>query len=143
MGYSMGGINWDDTSLGRRLGGHVKAVFTIITFIFIACVTFTVTSFKEIPLWALTPAKTKSARSETDHLQDGAINYGTLDEAEYNPTEPNHNPVSLCACKCTFWAFISQLYVSLISSNEFFSISVNKKINSQIYCKCSIAQNIN
>ncbi|XP_037828373.1 proton-associated sugar transporter A [Lucilia sericata] len=93
MGYSMGGINWDDTSLGRRLGGHVKAVFTIITFIFIACVTFTVTSFKEIPLWALAPSKTsKSARTETDHLQDGAINYGTLENTEYNASELNENP---------------------------------------------------
>lgn len=95
MGYSMGGINWDDTSLGRRLGGHVKAVFTIITFIFIACVSFTVTSFKEIPLWALTPSKAnKSARTETDPLQDGAINYGTLDDAEYNSCELSQNPVS-------------------------------------------------
>lgn len=32
------------------LGGHVRAVFTLITYIFIICVTYTVTSFKEIPL---------------------------------------------------------------------------------------------
>lgn len=92
MGYSMGGINWDATTIGRRLGGHVKAVFTIITFIFIACVSFTVTSFKEIPLWALAPSKSKSMRAETDHLQEGAINYGALDNTENSGTEQNENP---------------------------------------------------
>lgn len=35
------------------LGGHVRAVFTIVTFIFIFCVLATVTSFREIPLWIL------------------------------------------------------------------------------------------
>lgn len=50
MGYSLGGINWDVTSIGILLGGHVRAVFTLITFIFILCVLCTVTSFKEIPL---------------------------------------------------------------------------------------------
>lgn len=96
MGYSMGGINWDDTSIGRRLGGHVKAVFTIITFIFIACVSFTVTSFKEIPLWVLTSLKaSKGMQAESDHLQDGVINYGTLENAEHNTTELNDNSVSV------------------------------------------------
>lgn len=83
MGYSMGGINWDATEIGRRLGGHVKAVFTLITFIFIACVATTITSFKEIPLWALV-SKTYGGKlepSETDLLDEnqGAC-YGTLDE---------------------------------------------------------------
>jgi hypothetical protein len=38
---------------GAFLGGHVRAVFTLITFIFIICVALTVTSFKEIPLHLL------------------------------------------------------------------------------------------
>lgn len=87
MGYSMGGINWDATSIGRKLGGHVKAVFTIITFIFIGCVSFTVTSFKEIPLWALVAPKT-SGRGESDALGPGenAVSYGTLnDEESHDP----------------------------------------------------------
>ncbi|XP_041674419.1 proton-associated sugar transporter A-like [Drosophila eugracilis] len=53
FGYSMGGLNWDETEIGRRLGGHVKAVFSIITIIFVTCVTLTLTSFSEIPLWVL------------------------------------------------------------------------------------------
>jgi hypothetical protein len=38
---------------GAILGGHVRAVFTLITFIFTICVAITVTSFKEIPLHLL------------------------------------------------------------------------------------------
>uniref|UniRef100_A0A1B0CZJ7 Proton-associated sugar transporter A n=1 Tax=Phlebotomus papatasi TaxID=29031 RepID=A0A1B0CZJ7_PHLPP len=50
FGYSLGGINWDETTIGILLGGHVKAVFSLITIIFVVCVSFTVTSFNEIPL---------------------------------------------------------------------------------------------
>ncbi|XP_024883169.1 proton-associated sugar transporter A [Temnothorax curvispinosus] len=53
MGYGLGGINWDATSLGIMLGGHVHATFTLITIIFIVCVICTITSFKEIPLQLL------------------------------------------------------------------------------------------
>ena len=41
------------------LGGHVRAVFTLVTFIFIACVIVTLYSFSEIPLDVL---------SNTSHL---------------------------------------------------------------------------
>lgn len=50
MGYSLGGINWEELSLGIWLGGHVHAVFTIVTIIFIVCIAVTMNSFKEIPL---------------------------------------------------------------------------------------------
>jgi solute carrier family 45 protein 1/2/4 len=50
VGYSLGGINWDATRIGVALGGHVRAVFTLITFIFVFCVSATITSFREIPL---------------------------------------------------------------------------------------------
>lgn len=53
MGYGLGGINWDATSLGVMLGGHVQVTFTLITIIFIICVICTITSFKEIPLEVL------------------------------------------------------------------------------------------
>ncbi|XP_073848524.1 loss of visual transmission [Musca autumnalis] len=90
MGYSMGGINWDETAIGRRLGGHVKAVFTIITFIFITCVSLTITSFKEIPLWALVPAKTSnSMKNENDRLGDGSVSYGALDDTQTAVNEQN------------------------------------------------------
>ncbi|KAJ8914992.1 hypothetical protein NQ315_002516 [Exocentrus adspersus] len=53
FGYALGGINWDVTTIGNILGGHVRAVFTLITILFIACVTYTITSFKEIPLYVM------------------------------------------------------------------------------------------
>lgn len=53
FGYALGGINWDATTIGLMLGGHVHAVFTLITVIFVICVLYTVTSFKEIPLYLL------------------------------------------------------------------------------------------
>ncbi|XP_011140951.1 proton-associated sugar transporter A [Harpegnathos saltator] len=53
MGYGLGGINWDATSLGVMLGGHLHATFTLITIIFVICVFCTITSFKEIPLEVL------------------------------------------------------------------------------------------
>ncbi|XP_032688047.1 proton-associated sugar transporter A [Odontomachus brunneus] len=53
MGYGLGGINWDATSLGIMLGGHLHATFTLITIIFVICVFCTITSFKEIPLEVL------------------------------------------------------------------------------------------
>ncbi len=40
----------DDFHAGVMLGGHVRAVFTLVTFIFIACVIVTLYSFSEIPL---------------------------------------------------------------------------------------------
>ncbi|XP_026674802.1 proton-associated sugar transporter A isoform X2 [Ceratina calcarata] len=50
MGYGLGGINWDATAIGVALGGHLHATFTLITIIFVVCVSCTLTSFKEIPL---------------------------------------------------------------------------------------------
>lgn len=53
MGYGLGGINWDATSLGVVLGGHLHVTFTLVTIIFVVCVLCTITSFKEIPLEVL------------------------------------------------------------------------------------------
>ena len=50
VGYLMGGIDWEATSFGSALGGHVRVVFTLVLFLYIISVTLTVTSFKEIPL---------------------------------------------------------------------------------------------
>lgn len=57
------------------LGGHVRAVFTLVTVIFIVCVTATVTSFREIPLWRL-------EATNAEHQQYTAINgdHRQLDE---------------------------------------------------------------
>ena len=81
MGYAMGAIDWGWLGnylikfihrnqileikqynkknilihgIGTLLGGHVRAVFTLVLFIFIFCVSITLTSFNEIPLDVLT-----------------------------------------------------------------------------------------
>ncbi|XP_076681170.1 loss of visual transmission isoform X2 [Andrena cerasifolii] len=66
MGYGLGGINWDATTIGVMLGGHLHATFTLITIIFIICVFCTITSFKEIPLELL-------ERDEYQQLQERKV----------------------------------------------------------------------
>lgn len=55
----------------------MKAVFFIITFIFIACVTFTITSFTEIPLWVLATPKFKKPEEKT-LCEISSTNYGSI-----------------------------------------------------------------
>lgn len=54
------------------LGGHVRAVFTLVTFIFIFCVTVTITSFREIPLWQLESQPQKLPNFLNDDVEDVA-----------------------------------------------------------------------
>ncbi|XP_063532803.1 proton-associated sugar transporter A [Cydia strobilella] len=70
MGYALGGINWDETRLGELFGGHVRAVFSLITVIFVVCVTATVTSFKEIPLGELQEQEEFRKLAETERVQE-------------------------------------------------------------------------
>lgn len=99
MGYALGGINWDVTFLGNTrlqfvktlkvtklagelLGGHVRAVFTLITVIFVVCVSYTVTSFKEMPLALL----------EMGKMSDGGVSNQSFSEEENigGPSEKNY-----------------------------------------------------
>lgn len=133
MGYSLGGIDWDHTSLGILqilqtiqclrtqentriffsktagilLGGHVRAVFTFVTVIFIACVSVTITSFAEVPLWKLEsqPPKPHDFLNDDEENANRLVNdqptasadgadtmakttsYGTLSNAKEIPIE--------------------------------------------------------
>lgn len=75
------------------LGGHVRAVFTLITFIFIICITYTLTSFKEVPLGLLESDGiyhfedlVKPKDTEQDETENIAIptesNYGSVNQEE-------------------------------------------------------------
>ncbi|KFB41796.1 AGAP000137-PA-like protein [Anopheles sinensis] len=96
MGYSLGGIDWDSTSLGVVFGGHVRAVFSLITVIFVVCVLCTVTSFSEIPLWILeeeierqeppTPADPDRTGEGKSPDQDSALQ-GRPEPASYGSVE--------------------------------------------------------
>ncbi|CAH0394918.1 unnamed protein product [Bemisia tabaci] len=101
LGYALGGINWDTTYIGVILGGHVKAVFTLISYIFVACVTMTITSFREMPLdlvenkgFILQPRSPEIETAEEGQLRQGEEKtYGTLSPVEQptQPEEPNQN----------------------------------------------------
>ncbi|XP_033333089.2 loss of visual transmission isoform X1 [Megalopta genalis] len=93
MGYGLGGINWDATTIGVMLGGHLHATFTLITIIFIICVFCTITSFKEIPLELLEREEYQQLQEQKmageDRQDEGkehdritteeSVSYGTLD----------------------------------------------------------------
>ncbi|KAL1513016.1 hypothetical protein ABEB36_002502 [Hypothenemus hampei] len=89
MGYALGGINWDITFLGKLFGGHVRAVFSLITIIFVICVSYTVTSFTEMPLRLL------CTRGNLDLSPEGGIsnksfesdNIDTNQEKNYGSVE--------------------------------------------------------
>uniref|UniRef100_A0A182PV64 Major facilitator superfamily associated domain-containing protein n=1 Tax=Anopheles epiroticus TaxID=199890 RepID=A0A182PV64_9DIPT len=83
MGYSLGGIDWDNTSLGIVLGGHVRAVFSLITVIFIVCVLCTVTSFSEIPLWIL---EEELERQDPPAVEGRTNRAGSEEPATYGAT---------------------------------------------------------
>ncbi|KAL5010419.1 hypothetical protein ScPMuIL_012724 [Solemya velum] len=50
VGYAMGGVDWNATTFGAALGGHVRVVFTMVFIVYVLCVISTLTSFKEVPL---------------------------------------------------------------------------------------------
>lgn len=100
MGYSLGGIDWDNTVIGQAFGGHVRAVFSLITIIFILCVFFTITSFNEIPLWILdeelhrqipsSTCKITKALSEQDVVEKAEVaSYGTVEEDKIHHPQNN------------------------------------------------------
>lgn len=51
------------------MGGHVRAVFTLVTFLFIGCVTYTVSSFKEMPLKLLQSNQTRILITAADEVK--------------------------------------------------------------------------
>ncbi|XP_053408855.1 proton-associated sugar transporter A-like [Mercenaria mercenaria] len=119
FGYLMGGIDWESTSFGTALGGHVRVVFTGVLILFVVFVFLTMTSFKEIPLKDLGVTKEQLQRkvktvkkakykkfvnessddetecSESEHVKERNVSYGTLDNKETtenitnNGVEPN------------------------------------------------------
>ncbi|XP_059153835.1 proton-associated sugar transporter A-like [Physella acuta] len=64
VGYIMGGIDWNATSFGEALGGHIRVVFSIVLIAFIAFVISTLTSFREIPLSELNIKQNETQRSK-------------------------------------------------------------------------------
>ncbi|XP_055615675.1 proton-associated sugar transporter A [Toxorhynchites rutilus septentrionalis] len=92
MGYSLGGIDWDETAIGKAFGGHVRAVFSLITIIFIICVLCTITSFNEIPLWILEQEIEKQdppLLNEHEKLSSERNSFDKIEMASYGAVEEN------------------------------------------------------
>ncbi|XP_043193395.1 proton-associated sugar transporter A-like isoform X1 [Amphibalanus amphitrite] len=81
LGYVMGGINWDATFIGEVFGGHVRAVFTLVLFIFLACLMTTMCSFPEIPLDLIHSQLPPDGKSGTD--QEVMMTVSTSDAAAH------------------------------------------------------------
>lgn len=62
------------------LGGHVRAVFTLVTVIFIVCVTVTIGSFPEIPLWKLEATQASVGPEPAVEVDDNGPNDKTKTE---------------------------------------------------------------
>ncbi|EEB20225.1 sucrose transport protein, putative [Pediculus humanus corporis] len=101
FGYALGGVNWDVTAIGKYLGGHIRTVFTFITFLFIICISCTVTSFKEIPLNFLQEQKKKHLKKLAEvKTQEGlkisdveVLTYGTIKDSYLDVEESRgHGP---------------------------------------------------
>lgn len=127
MGYSMGGMNWDATKIGLMLGGHVRAVFTLITIIFIICVACTLTSFKEIPLTLLNESIELKKSSEASNLQknvNGTLpSYGTaVDETslqstdlEGPPSQTSSTPTEISTPQTSIFTYLKSIICMPIS----------------------------
>lgn len=89
---------------GTLLGGHVRTVFTIVTVIFIACVSVTISSFAEVPLWKLESQPPKAhdflnedeedvKRPENDQAKTGEL-LPNADEADLVPKTTSYGTLS-------------------------------------------------
>lgn len=74
---------------GILLGGHVRAVFAFVTIIFIVCVSVTINSFAEVPLWKLEAQPPKPPDflndDEDEHIKDDAGETLNTNEADQMP----------------------------------------------------------
>lgn len=79
---------------GVMLGGHVRAVFTLVTFIFIGCVAVTLNSFREIPLWRLQSASENIIlNDEGDDVKATSNEQSALNE-KLQPSDPINRTAS-------------------------------------------------
>lgn len=116
---------------GILLGGHVRAVFTLITIIFVVCVLYTVTSFKEMPLHVLEIRSTFEPPETISHSEsafcnsDRELNYGSINTA-----------VSILYCYHFKWIVKVATPIALclffqIKDNDQYSIDENETDNGE------------
>lgn len=76
------------------LGGHVHAVFTLVTIIFIVCVSVTLNSFREMPLWKLEGQPTRppdiSVEEDEEAQENAAEAVEPTASDRLQPNTPNN-----------------------------------------------------
>lgn len=75
------------------LGGHVRAVFTLVTFIFIGCVAVTLDSFREIPLWRLESVSQSAALND----ENADVKVESTEQSALNDSLQPHDPINRTA----------------------------------------------
>uniref|UniRef100_A0A8D9E3H4 Membrane-associated transporter protein n=1 Tax=Cacopsylla melanoneura TaxID=428564 RepID=A0A8D9E3H4_9HEMI len=95
IGYALGAIDWDSTFIGEMLGGHVRAVFTVITVLFVICVSATLTAFSELPLDEIEKgivfSDLKEDSNEGTKIKPEDDSYGTLRGEDVQETSFTQN----------------------------------------------------
>lgn len=105
IGYVIGAINWEGTSLTDTFSSHITVVFTLVFFIYVFCLALTVTAIKEVPLDKLnvsaqTFQKQRKLKGSGDYQKftnDDDVSYGSTDsEQQMNCDEEagNKKPTS-------------------------------------------------
>lgn len=91
FGYLVGGVDWESTSFGAALGGHIRVVFTGVLVLFIICVTLTVTGFRETPLNELSAQTVESQQRERKKVKKAKykkfVNESSEEENEEKESE--------------------------------------------------------
>lgn len=148
FGYLMGGIDWESTSFGTALGGHVRVVFSGVLILFVVFVALTITSFKEIPLKELGVTKEQLQKKvktikkakyrkfvnessddetecgENEHVKESNVSYGTLGSQTETEHKPSHTDIQAKDCN-NYTNFVKSDDVSVQSENM--SSEINKR----------------
>lgn len=66
FGYMTGSVNWESSFLSDFIGNNIRAVFILVTIIFIGCLILTVTSYREVPLKLLESEEMLRPMSKSD-----------------------------------------------------------------------------
>lgn len=104
------------------LGGHIPAVFKLVTIIFIICVAVTLASFREVPLHILEVSG--SYRKATEGVESGFISIEKSNQnASYGTVLHDNTEMMVIIIKMIYFLFLSLFKLNLLL------LKVNQKQN--------------
>ncbi len=130
LGYVMGGINWGGTSLGTSMGGHIKAVFSMVLVLYLIFLMLTITSIKEIPLDKL--GVTKEDLQKKKKCIDGSkYKKFTNEDDDENVSQPVVNQNNSSAFQQGHGSTNENMRVDLQQEYDYGSTNQNTKVDPQ------------